>query len=327
MASQSPFAITSSSTIGSLPNEVYTGFSFVGFLMCAIPFYWHMQAWNTGTCLYMAWIGLGCLTQCINSIVWNKNMVDRARVYCFISTRIQAGLNVGFTASLLCIVRRLYKIVTMKNFMETRAEKRREIMIDLLIGLGIPILEMIFSWIVSDNVYFIYEDFGPMIESPLTTLSLALYFSWPVVIGVVSFTYSSRTVYILYRRGRELQIFLPDSSFNRSLYFRVMALAFIDILGSTPLTTYVLVRDLAAGVKPWTGWANTHSDYSTVPQVPSSFWRGLPNVVNELELFRWWLVAFAFINFAFFGFAEEARRHYRLVYTWLATARSGEQAI
>ncbi|KAH9956847.1 GPCR fungal pheromone mating factor [Russula compacta] len=312
----------------SLPNEVYAAFSFIGFLMCAIPFYWHMQAWNTGTCLYMAWIGLGCLTQCINSIVWNKNIVDRARVYCFISTRIQAGLNVAITASLLCIVRRLYKIVTMKDFMETRAEKRREVMIDLLIGLGMPILQMIFSWIISTNVYYIFEDFGPMMAYPVTPLSLALFLTWPVVIGAVSFIYSSRTVYILYRRERELQIFLTDSPINRSLYFRVMALAFVDILGSLPLTTYVLVHSLKGGVNPWTGWADMHSDYSTIPQLSSSFWRGRPYVANGLEFFRWLLVAFAFINFAFFGFAEEARRHYLLVYKWLATrSRTGEQAI
>jgi hypothetical protein len=25
------------------PNEVYTAFSFIGFVLCAIPFYWHLQ--------------------------------------------------------------------------------------------------------------------------------------------------------------------------------------------------------------------------------------------------------------------------------------------
>ena len=97
----------------------------------------------------------------------------------------------------------------MKDFMETRAEKRREVMIDLLIGLGIPILEMIFSecmssftlirlftrmnyagWIISTNVYYIFEDFGPMMTFHVTPLSLALFLPWPVVISVVSFIYS-----------------------------------------------------------------------------------------------------------------------------------------
>jgi len=25
------------------PNQVYSAFSFIGFLLCAIPFYWHLE--------------------------------------------------------------------------------------------------------------------------------------------------------------------------------------------------------------------------------------------------------------------------------------------
>jgi hypothetical protein len=93
------------------PNGLYTAFSFIGFVFCVIPFYWHLEgklkysrhvvwnvlllrlditAWNTGTCLYMVWTGLGCLLQCINSIVWNKNMINRAPIYCDICKTLHA---------------------------------------------------------------------------------------------------------------------------------------------------------------------------------------------------------------------------------------------
>ena len=29
--------------MGAPPNEVFSAFAFVGFLMCAIPFYWHLE--------------------------------------------------------------------------------------------------------------------------------------------------------------------------------------------------------------------------------------------------------------------------------------------
>ena len=65
---------------------------------------------------------------------------------------IQNGINVAYSTSLLCIVRRLYKIAAMKPIMTTREEKRREVIIDLLIGIGIPILGMIFrKWIQSST--------------------------------------------------------------------------------------------------------------------------------------------------------------------------------
>ena len=110
----------------------------------------------------MIWVGLGCLLQCINSIIWNKNVINRAPVYCDIcelldesslenslihhhptATRIQVALNVAIPACSLCINRRLYKIATMKLVMSTSSEKRRAVIYDLAIGIGIPILQMI----------------------------------------------------------------------------------------------------------------------------------------------------------------------------------------
>jgi pheromone a factor receptor len=112
----------------------------------------------------MIWVGLGCLMQCINSIVWNKNVIDRAPVYCDIckslnesslelenplilrhptATRIQVALNVAIPACSLCINRRLYKIATMRAVVFTSSEKRRAVIYDLVIGIGIPILQVI----------------------------------------------------------------------------------------------------------------------------------------------------------------------------------------
>jgi len=119
-------------------------------------------AWNTATCLFMIWTGLGCMMQCINSIVWNGNMINRAPVYCDIcksvdpltlersltlrhrtATRIQVALNSAIPACSLCINRRLYKIASMKSVVITHEDKRRAVIQDLLIGMGIPILQII----------------------------------------------------------------------------------------------------------------------------------------------------------------------------------------
>ena len=89
-------------------------------------------------------------------------MVNRAPIYCDIgdsvdllslersltlrhrtATRIQVAQNVAIPASSLCINRRLCKIATAKVAMTTSAERRRAVIQDLLIGLGIPILQII----------------------------------------------------------------------------------------------------------------------------------------------------------------------------------------
>ncbi|PPQ91377.1 hypothetical protein CVT25_004144 [Psilocybe cyanescens] len=63
-------------------NVVFSAFAFIGFVMCVISFPWQIESWNTGTCLYMAWAGLGCLNQFVNSVVWNHVYLNRAPVWC-----------------------------------------------------------------------------------------------------------------------------------------------------------------------------------------------------------------------------------------------------
>ena len=120
------------------------------------------SAWNTGPCLYMIWAGLGCLIQCVNSIVWNKNIIDRVPTYCDtgksinllslkrpltlrhrIVARIQVAENIAIPACSLCINRRFYKIATARAAMTTRSERRRAVIQDLLIGIGLPILQIV----------------------------------------------------------------------------------------------------------------------------------------------------------------------------------------
>jgi hypothetical protein len=59
-------------------NELYTVPSFIGFIMSIIPFHWHLEGTCTGICILHS----------IDSIVWNKDMIDKAPVTPY-STRIQ----------------------------------------------------------------------------------------------------------------------------------------------------------------------------------------------------------------------------------------------
>jgi pheromone a factor receptor len=285
-------------------------------------------------------------------------MARRRSLNCKTVVRIQAGLNVAIPACSLCINRRLYKIVTnVKTVEDTRPEKRRAVTIDLLIGLGIPILQMVareyhqpsalhrsftprrnIDYVVSGHRYNIFEDFGPCLSIVLTPPTFYLYYAWPVAIGCVSFVYcgeypglvfalwprrSSATALTIYNfTKRELQfsqIISSNRNLNRGRYFRLMALSSIEILATIPLGTYWILYNAKRGVGPWKSWAYQHADYSRVVQVPDFIWKNNSSLVVPLESFRWSLVACAFIFFAFFGFADEARQRYRLVYTSLAS--------
>jgi hypothetical protein len=61
----------------------------------------------------------------------------------FVATKIMIGSSVAIPACSLCINRRLYHIASVSSVTKTKAQKRRDIMTDLAIGVGIPVLEMI----------------------------------------------------------------------------------------------------------------------------------------------------------------------------------------
>ena len=97
-----------------------------------------------------------------------------------------------------------------------------------------------------------------------------------------------------------------------------MAISSTEILGTIPLATYYIVSNLKAGAEPWPGWARAHSHYSEVRQIAGFIWKNDLFVSTTLELFRWSIVACAFLFFALFGFSDEAREHYYHLYKLLA---------
>jgi len=59
-----------------------------------------------------------------------------------LAARILIGVSFVIPASSLCITRRLYNISPVRTSLASKAEKRRMVMVDLSIGIGIPVLGM-----------------------------------------------------------------------------------------------------------------------------------------------------------------------------------------
>ncbi|KAF9645210.1 pheromone receptor [Thelephora ganbajun] len=286
--------------------------SFLGFVLVLIPLPWHLQAWNSGTCFYVFWTSLACLNQFINSVMWANDAINRAPVWCDISTRIMLGAAVGIPASSLCIMRRLHSIAKIQAVSPTRAEKRREIIIDSCICILCPMVYMVLAYIVQGHRFDIYEQIGcfPVIYNTLPAYFLV--HMWPVIFGLCSAWFCVLTLVSFVRRQAQFSQFLSsNSSLTASRYFRLMALACTEILCTTPLALFsIIINATAAPIAPWVSWEDTHYDFSRVGQVPAFIWRRNNLVVLGLTLTKWSSVICAFIFFIFFGFAVEARKHY-----------------
>ncbi|KAH7882763.1 pheromone A receptor-domain-containing protein [Phlebopus sp. FC_14] len=298
----------------------------VGAVLVLVPLPWHLQAWNSGTCLYMIWTAVGLLNLAVNSIMWRSSVINYAPVWCDISSRFIVGVAVAIPAASLCINRRLYKIATVTTVTTTRGHRQRAVMVDLAIGLGIPIVQMILQYIVEGHRFNIFEELGCYPYTYNTTLAYPLSFVWPPIIGLISGVYCVLTLRAFMKRRAQFSEFVSSTtSLTINRYFRLMALATIELLCTTPISAYGIYLNVTSSpIQPWKGVADAHYNYSRVGQYPSVVWRSsYVNVVSS-ELTRWSLVFCAFIFFGFFGFADEARKNYRKIY-WAVSQRFGTQ--
>ncbi|KAJ7482126.1 pheromone B alpha 1 receptor [Mycena galericulata] len=308
------------------PNWVFSAFAFVGFLCSSIPLTWHLEAWNTGTCLYMIWTGVACLIFFIDSIVWSGNVIDWSPTWCDLSTHFLNGFNLAIPACSLCINRRLYQIVSVRNVGRTQSTKRnlKTILIDLAICLLLPLLQIPLQYIVQGHRYNIFEDVGCLGETFETPVSIILFHVPPILLGLVSAIYCVFSIKASYHRRAEFKELLSlHNNLNLNRYVRLMLLASTDLFITTPLACWVLWVNVGVnGLSPWISWKDTHSNFSRVERIPGILWRADPLIVASLETLRWATVACALIFFAYFGFADKAIESYRSAF-FTVTARLG----
>ncbi|KAF9526205.1 STE3-like pheromone receptor [Crepidotus variabilis] len=295
-------------------------FAFLGFILSLIPLPWHIQAWNSGTCVFMIWTAVSCLIGFINSIVWRGNLNDPAPVWCDITSKVMIGITVAFPAATLCISRRLYYITSGNQASFTMDDKRRMVIIDLCISIGIPFVVMALHYIVQGHRYNILEDIGcfPVVYNILPAYFLV--FMWPIILGLISFVYSALTLRSFWiRRLQFAQLLSSNPSMSVSRYLRLVMLALIDMMCTVPIEILcIYLGNKGVRLAPWISWEDTHFNFSHVIFVPTLVWRSDPSFRTSVELTRWLPVLCAFVFFGLFGFASEARRFYGIAFSKLS---------
>jgi pheromone a factor receptor len=115
----------------------------------------------------------------------------------------------------------------------------------------------------------------------------------------------------IYRYRREFSQILSSASTTRSRFIRLLILSLIVLLIDLPLEiywVYALIPKLHAY-----SWTFTHSDWNYTAKVPTH---------GQIPLWNHWIwVAVAYVVFAFFGLAKDARDMYR---GWLEKAGIGK---
>jgi hypothetical protein len=112
---------------------------------------------------------------------------------------------------------------------------------------------------------------------------------------------------------------LLSANLNLNRYVRLMALASTDLLLTVLLASFVLYSNVAVtGLSPWISWAETHSNFSRVVQVPGIYWHADLYSGVSVETLRWATMVCTLLFFAYFEFADEAIKNYRGAFNSMA---------
>jgi len=185
-------------------------------------------------------------------------------------------------------------------------------MVDLAIGVGIPVMYMILQYISQGHRFNIFEDVGCYPFTYNTWVGVLLVDIPPILVGLVSAVYCTLSIKAFSQsRAQFKEILSNNSNLKAGRFIRLMMLAGIEVLSTVPLASYFLYRNVSQGVVPWISWENVHVGFSRVDQFPAIIWKSVPILYTTVELSRWLVIVCAIIFFGFFGFAEEARKNYR----------------
>ncbi|EGO05350.1 hypothetical protein SERLA73DRAFT_174463 [Serpula lacrymans var. lacrymans S7.3] len=165
----------------------------MGFVSMVILLPMYIRAKNHSVCMYIIWTSVLCLVYSINSIIWDNNVVNWAPVWCDISSRSITAAWCGTQTGMICIVRRLYRIMTLKAAEQSNRQARFDLIIDLSIGIGLPMLMLPLQYIVDSNRFAIIEDIGCFPATVFTPASIPIYGMWGSIFGLVSALYGGST--------------------------------------------------------------------------------------------------------------------------------------
>ncbi|TDL24575.1 STE3-domain-containing protein [Rickenella mellea] len=288
--------------------------SFLAFVLVMLPFPWHLQAYNTGTCMYMLWSGVMCLIYFVDSIVWRHDAIDRSPVWCDFVARMMIGVSVAIPACSLCIQISLYKITTTQTITTSKKDKRKRVFMDLLLCLGFPMFIMAMYYIVQGHRYNIYQGVGCSAAFYNIWPTYVVVWMWPLILGLISLCFCILTLRTFIIRRTEMNQFFESGSSGISIqrYARLMALTCTELVFTIPLGIFVIVLNATKfEVSKFITWAEIHYAFHVIRQIPAIEWQNNKWEAIALEMTRWSVVLCAFVFISFFGFAEESRKNYK----------------
>ncbi|KAF9555108.1 fungal pheromone STE3G-protein-coupled receptor [Agrocybe pediades] len=291
-------------------------FAFLSAVLVIIPFPWHWRAQNVSTMSIMFWLCIVNIISGVNTIVWAGNVNNPIPVWCDITSKIAVGASYALPLSTLCICKHLEMVSSSRKVSYDARDRKRRIIFECIMCFLVPAIFMALHYIVQGHRFDIIENFGCQAAVYISVQAILIIWFPQLLFAVITLIYAALALHNFVRRRLTFAAHLhnSNSALTTNRYLRLIAMAMTEMIWGVVLTAYNLWSNASPGLRPWTNWADVHSDFGRVDTYPVS---EVPQFfIQSMLLFWWTLPASSFIFFFFFGFGEDAIKEYRKVWNW-----------
>lgn len=177
---------------------LYKTLSGIAIAASILPILWHIKTKNIASISLVLWIGIFNTISFTNAFIWGENIFTawEGRVFCDIEIKFLIGAITGQIGACAAVTRSLANIMRDDlPVMKTRAEKRRQMIVDLLLCYGIPSWMIGIHYIVQPDRYWLVQVTGctPTVDNSWP--SIVLVFIWPPIMALVAMYFCSEFLF------------------------------------------------------------------------------------------------------------------------------------
>ncbi|KAI1782021.1 putative fungal pheromone GPCR, STE3-type [Ganoderma leucocontextum] len=290
--------------------------SFASFLAAAVvlvPLPGHWRARNIPTLSLIAWLFILNVAHGVNVIEW----YDNTEIHQFSSvSKLVIGANMAIPAACFCLALRLEGIAAIRSVKTSHTSKRRNMLVDIAICVGLPMIEMGLHYIVQGHRFDIVERFGCQPEDYISLPEFFLIWFIPILLCLSTFVLGGLSFFHFFKRRATFARHLAASNtgLTPSRYFRLMAMSLALMIWNLLVFSLTLFFDYRNGLRPWTSWADVHSNWQHINRFPIVL---IPADTLRWTYFLWWTIPVtSYIFFAFFAFGQDTFIEYGASVAW-----------
>ena len=291
------------------------------------PIVWHIRNRNIAASSLVFWVIIINFINFINAIIWPTDNIEtwwNGRVFCDIQVKLIVAAGIGSVGSIICVMRGLAKVLDTENTIlaPSQGQKRKELIISLVLCVGLPVYMMPIQYIVQPTRYWITTVAGCTAPVDRSWPSIVLLTMWPTIFSVVAVYYSGMFMKIIrysdsiadriivlvihrmrkYRKNFSSILSSSNSNLTKNRFLRLFFMSLIMVAILFPVEVYVLY-DQATHTSLAYSWDLVHSEHwGDIVLIPTG-----GNVVFE----HWIQVVYGYIIFAFTGMGHDAQELYR----------------